>query len=49
MLKVTQSETQVVTAASGLRPAPRPGVTRKGRPRRPGTGGEWPGAGAAEL
>ena len=49
MLKVTQSETQVVTAASGQRPAPRPGVRRRERPRRPGTEGEWPGAGAAEL
>ena len=47
MLKVSRSETQVVTAASALRPALSPDVTRRGRRRRRGRGGGWPGAGAA--
>ena len=47
-LKISQSETQVVTAASALRPAPSPGVTRRRRRlRRRGRGGGSPGAGAA--
>ena len=48
MLKISRSETQVVTAASALRPAPSPGVTRRRRRlRRRGRGGGSPGAGAA--